>query len=61
MGKKIFLITGAALLLAGASTAGVILTSKKAKIRRFTKRTGRAMYTVGSMLQALSMQGAAAE
>ena len=56
MGKKIFIITGAVFLLAGAGTAGAILTSKKAKMRRFAKKTGRTMYTVGSMLQALSCQ-----
>ena len=56
MGKKIFLISSAAVLLAGASATGLILTSKKAKARRFFKRTGRTMYNVGSMLQALSCQ-----
>ena len=56
MGKTIWIITGAALLLAGAGTAGAVLTSKKAKMRRFVKRTGRTMYTVGTMLQALSCQ-----
>lgn len=56
MGKKIFIISSAALILAGAGATGLILTSKKAKMRRFAKRTGRTMYTVGSMLQALSCQ-----
>ena len=56
MGKKILIITGAAVLLAGASATGLILTSKKAKMRRFVKRTGRTMYNVGTMLQALSCQ-----
>ena len=56
MGKKIFIISGAAVLLAGARATGLILTSKKARMRRLVKRTGRAMYNVGTMLQALSCQ-----
>ena len=59
MGKKIVLISGAAIVLAGAGATGLILTSKKAKMRRFVKRTGKTMYTVGTMLQALSCQGIA--
>ena len=57
MRKKIFIITGAAAaVLATAGAVGAILTSKKAKMRRFAKKTGRTMYTVGTMLQALSCQ-----
>ena len=59
MGKKIFIISSAAVLLAGASATGFILTSKKAKMRRFVKRTGKTMYNVGTMLQALSCQNSA--
>ena len=55
MGKK-FLIISSAVILAGAGATGLILTSKKAKMRRLIKRTGRTMYNVGSMLQALSCQ-----
>ena len=56
MDKRIIIISGVALLLAGAGTAGAILTSKKAKMRRFAKRTGRTMYSIGAMLQAISGQ-----
>lgn len=61
MNKAVLFITGAAALVAGATTAGVILSSKKLKVRRLAKRTGKTMYNVGAMLQALSMQGATAE
>lgn len=58
MDKKIIIITGSALLLAGASTAGAILTLKKTKMRRLAKRAGKTLYSIGTMLQALSGQGA---
>ena len=61
MDKRIIIITIAALLATGAGTVGAILTSKKAKMRRFAKRTGKTMYSIGTMLQALSGQGAMGE
>ena len=61
MYKKIIIISGAAILLAGVGTAGAILTSKKAKMRRFAKRAGKTMYSIGTMLQALSGQAAIGE
>ena len=41
MDKKIIIITGSALLLAGASTAGAILTLKKTKMTTTLKSTVR--------------------
>ncbi len=48
------IIAMAALAVAGASTAGILLNSKKARFKRMAKRTGRAMYTVGTVLRTLS-------
>jgi hypothetical protein len=45
-----------ALAVVGASAGAVALltNSKQAKAKRVIKRTGRAMYTVGTMLRTLS-------
>lgn len=56
MGKKVIITMAAAILVAGAGTAGMLMNTRKAKMRRFVKKTGRTMYTVGTMLQALSCQ-----
>lgn len=46
-----------ALLVAGAGTAGVLMNTKRARMRRLAKKTGRAMYAVGTVLRTLSCQG----
>jgi len=46
-----------ALLLAGVGTAGALMNTKKARMRRLAKKTGRAMYAVGTVLRTLSCQG----
>ena len=56
MGKKAIITTVALIAAAGAGTAGVLLTSKKAKMKRFARRTGRTMYALGTMLRTLSCQ-----
>lgn len=55
-GTKI-IITAAAILAAGAGTAGILMNTKRARMKRIAKKTGKAMYTVGSVLQTLSCQG----
>lgn len=56
MGKKIAITVAAIVAAAGAGTAGILLTSKKAKMRRFARKTGRTMYALGTMLRTLSCQ-----
>ena len=56
MGKKMVITMVALIAAAGAGTAGILLTNKKLKMRRFVKRTGKNMYTLGTMLRALSCQ-----
>ncbi|MBQ8409731.1 MAG: hypothetical protein IJY39_12805 [Clostridia bacterium] len=51
------IITAAALMAAGAGTAGILMNTRQAKMKRVVKKAGKAMYTVGSMLQTLSCQG----
>ena len=55
-GLKIILAVSA-LILAGVGTAGALMNTKKARMRRLTKKTGRAMYAVGTVLRTLSCQG----
>ncbi len=55
-GLKIILAVSA-LILAGVGTAGALMNSKKARMRRLAKKTGRAMYAVGTVLRTLSCQG----
>ena len=54
-GKNIVLIS-AAIAAAGASTVGLVLNSKKMKLKRMAKRTSNALYTVGTVMRALSFQ-----
>jgi hypothetical protein len=55
--KGIKIIIGATAIAAvGAGTAGILMNTKKAKMSRLVKKTGRVMYTVGNALQALSCQ-----
>lgn len=58
MRGKGIIITMTALLAAGAGTAGILMNTKKAKMKRLAKKTGRAMYTAGTVLRTLSCQGA---
>lgn len=55
-GLKIILAVSA-LILAGVGTAGALMNTKKARMRRLAKKTGRAMYAVGTVLRTLSCQG----
>jgi len=55
-GLKIILAVSA-LSLAGVGTAGALMNTKKARMRRLAKKTGRAMYAVGTVLRTLSCQG----
>ncbi len=55
MGKKIWLIAGAAAAV-GLGTAGILANTKQAKTRRVMKKAGAVMYTVGTMLRTLSCQ-----
>ncbi len=55
MGKKI-LITTVALAAAGVGVAGILMNTKQARTRRMLKKTGKAMYTIGTMLRTLSCQ-----
>lgn len=55
--KGIKILIGATALAAvGAGTAGLLMNTKKARMRRLVKKTGRIMYTVGNVLQILSCQ-----
>ena len=54
-GKNIVLIS-AAIAAAGAGTAGIVLNSKKMKLKRMAKRTSNALYTAGTVMRALSFQ-----
>ncbi len=55
-GTKIIL-TAAAVLAAGAGTAGIVLNSKKMKRKRALKKASCLMYNAGAVLQMLSGQG----
>ena len=46
-----------AMLVAGVGAAGVLMNTKRARMRRLAKKTGRAMYAVGTVLRTLSCQG----
>jgi hypothetical protein len=46
-----------ALLLASAGAVGALMNTKRARMRRLAKKTGRAMYAVGTVLRTLSCQG----
>ena len=50
------LIGTAALAAVGAGTAGLIVNTKKARMKRLVKKTGKVMYAVGNVLQVLSCQ-----
>lgn len=50
------LISATALAAVGAGTAGLLLNTRKARMKRAVKRTGRIMYAVGNVLQTLSCQ-----
>ena len=52
-----FLIGATALAAVGAGTAGILMNTKKARMKRLAKKTGRIMYAVGNVLQTLSCQG----
>ena len=53
--KGIKILIGATAVAAvGASTAGILLNTRRAKMMRLIKRTSRIMYTVGNVLQTLS-------
>ena len=51
-----FLIGTAAVAAVGAGATGLILNTKKAKMRRTAKKVGKIMYSVGNVLQTLSCQ-----
>ncbi len=55
-GTKIILSV-AAIMAAGAGTAGIVLNSKKMKRKRALKRASHLMYNAGAVLQMLSGQG----
>lgn len=52
-GSKI-IITAAAVLAAGAGTAGILMNTKKAKMKRWIKKASMTMYTAGTLLRTLS-------
>ena len=55
--KGIKIILGASAIAAvGATATGLVLNSKKMKMRRVAKRTSNALYTAGTILRALSCQ-----
>ena len=51
-----FLIGVGALVAAGVGTVGVVLNTKKARMKRAVKKTGKIMYAIGNVLQTLSCQ-----
>lgn len=48
------LIAASALAAVGAGTAGIVMNTKKSKMKRLAKKTGQVMYTVGTVLRTLS-------
>ena len=50
------LIGTAAVAAVGAGATGLILNSKKMKMRRVAKKTSNMLYTAGTILRALSCQ-----
>ena len=55
--KGIKILIGATAVAAvGASTAGILLNTRRAKMMRLIKRTSRIMYAVGNALRVLSCQ-----
>jgi hypothetical protein len=48
------IIIALAVVGASAGAVAILTNSKQAKAKRVIKRTGRAMYTVGTMLRTLS-------
>ncbi len=58
MAKKIWIISGAA-IAAVAGVLGIAMNTKQAKMKRFTKRVGKTMYTLGSVMCAVSGRQAA--
>ena len=53
MAKKIWIISGAT-IAAVAGVLGIAMNTKQAKMKRFTKRVGKTMYTLVSVMRALS-------
>lgn len=51
-----FLIAASAIAAVGAGTAGIVMNTKKSKMKRLAKKTGKVMYTVGTILRTLSCQ-----
>jgi hypothetical protein len=51
------LISAGALAAVGIGTTGILLNTKKARMKRAIKKTGKIMYAVGNVLQTLSCQG----
>ena len=55
--KGIKILIGATAVAAvGAGAAGLLANTKKARMHRLIKKTGRVMYAVGNVLQVLSCQ-----
>jgi len=53
--KGIKILIGATAVAAvGAGTAGILMNTKKARMRRIVKNAGKVMYSVGNVLQVLS-------
>lgn len=57
-GSKI-IITAAAVLAAGAGTAGILMNTKKAKMKRWAKKASMTMYAAGTLLRTLSCRACA--
>ncbi len=57
-GKKIWIIATAS-VAAVAGALGIAMNTKQAKVKRFTKRVGKTMYTLGSVMCAVSGRQAA--
>jgi hypothetical protein len=49
-----FLIAASAIAAVGAGTAGIVMNTKKSKMKRLAKKTGKVMYTVGTVLRTIS-------
>ena len=50
------LISVGALAAVGAGTAGILMNTRRARVKRAVKKTGKIMYAVGNILQTLSCQ-----
>lgn len=56
MGKKI-LIMMLAIIAAVAGALGIAMNTRSAKVKRFMKRTGKTLYTVGTAMRTVSGMG----